>query len=81
MAADTTNRSRTIAKNTIVLYIRMIVIMGITLVTSRVILQALGETDFGIFNVIGGLILFLGFFTSSLSNATQRFLNIEMGLE
>ncbi len=55
--------------------------MGITLVTSRVILQALGETDFGIFNVIGGLILFLGFFTSSLSNATQRFLNIEMGLE
>lgn len=81
MAADTTNRSKTIAKNTIVLYIRMIVIMGITLITSRVILQALGETDFGIFNVIGGLILFLGFFTSSLSNATQRFLNIEMGLE
>ena len=53
-----TNNKR-IAKNTIILYIRMIVVMFITLFTSRVILNALGVDDFGIYNVVGGVRLFV----------------------
>lgn len=70
-----------IAKNTLFLYIRMLLIMGVTFYTSRVILTALGETDFGIYSVVGGLALMFAFFSSSLSNATQRFLNIALGKE
>ncbi|MGP1498970.1 MAG: lipopolysaccharide biosynthesis protein [Porphyromonas sp.] len=68
-----------IAKNTLFLYIRMALIMGVSLYTSRVILAALGETDFGIYSVVGGMALMFAFFSSSLSNATQRFLNIAQG--
>ena len=68
-----------IAKNTLFLYIRMVLIMGVSLYTSRVILAALGESDFGIYSVVGGLALMFAFFSSSLSNATQRFLNIAQG--
>ncbi|RZQ66320.1 hypothetical protein EW639_09545 [Porphyromonas gingivalis] len=53
--------------------------MGVTFYTSRVILAALGEIDFGIYNVVGGMALMFAFFSSSLSNATQRFLNIALG--
>lgn len=53
--------------------------MGMTFYTSRVILVALGETDFGIYSVVGGMALMFAFFSSSLSNATQRFLNIALG--
>lgn len=55
--------------------------MGVTFYTSRVILAALGEIDFGIYNVVGGMALMFAFFSSSLSNATQRFLNIALGRE
>ncbi len=68
-----------IAKNTLFLYIRMVLIMGVSLYTSRVILAALGESDFGIYSVVGGMALMFAFFSSSLSNATQRFLNIAQG--
>ncbi len=71
--------NKNIAKNTLFLYIRMLLIMGVTFYTSRVILAALGETDFGIYNVVGGMALMFAFFSSSLSNATQRFLNIALG--
>ena len=57
----------------------MVLIMGVSLYTSRVILAALGETDFGIYSVVGGMALMFAFFSSSLSNATQRFLNIAQG--
>lgn len=70
-----------ITKNTLFLYIRMLLIMGVTFYTSRVILAALGETDFGIYSVVGGMALMFAFFSSSLSNATQRFLNIALGRE
>ncbi|GAA5578975.1 hypothetical protein Pgin02_02009 [Porphyromonas gingivalis] len=71
--------NKNIAKNTLFLYIRMLLIMGVTFYTSRVILAALGEIDFGIYNVVGGMALMFAFFSSSLSNATQRFLNIALG--
>ena len=57
----------------------MVLIMGVSLYSSRVILAALGETDFGIYSVVGGMALMFAFFSSSLSNATQRFLNIAQG--
>lgn len=57
----------------------MLVVMAVTLYTSRVILQVLGVDDFGIYNVVGGLATSFVFFSTSLSNATQRFLNFELG--
>lgn len=77
--ADNSRNSKRIAKNTIFLYMRMLLIMVVSLYTSRVILQTLGVEDFGIYNVVGGLAASFAFFSSSLSNATQRFLNFELG--
>lgn len=73
-----TNR---IAKNTVFLYIRMLVIMVISLYTSRVYLQSLGEVDFGIFNIVGGIVVMFSFVSTTMQVATQRFLNFEMGKE
>lgn len=71
--------NKRIAKNTLMLYIRMLLIMAVTLYTSRVILEVLGIEDFGIYNVTGGIATSFVFFSSSLSNATQRYLNFELG--
>lgn len=68
-----------IAKNTLLLYFRMILTMGITLFTSRVILQVLGVVDFGIYNLVGGIVAMFGFISGSLSTATQRFITFEIG--
>lgn len=73
--------NRQIAKNTIYLYVRQIVIMLVSLYTSRVILQVLGVNDFGIYNVVAGVVVMFTFLNSSLSHATTRFLNYEMGKE
>lgn len=71
--------NKRLAKNTMMLYIRMLLTMVVALYTSRVVLQVLGVIDFGIYNVVGGIVTMLSFFNSSLTTATQRFLNIEMG--
>lgn len=71
--------TKRIARNTIMLYIRMLLIMVVTIYMSRVVLQALGIEDYGIYNVVAGAVVFLGFFNSALSMATQRFLNVELG--
>lgn len=73
------DNNKRIAKNTIVLYIRMILLMIVSLYTSRVILEALGVEDYGIYNVVGGFVSLLGFFTSSLTNVSQRYLNLGIG--
>lgn len=73
------SNSKRIAKNSLMLYFRMILVMLVTLYTSRVVLEVLGIIDFGVYNVVGGFVAILAFFTSSLSNATQRFLSIELG--
>lgn len=75
------SNSKRIAKNTLFLYVRMGMLMLISLYTSRVLLDKLGVEDFGIYNVIGGMAGMFTFFSSSLANATQRFLNIELGKE
>ena len=68
-----------VAKNTLLLYFRMILIMCVSLYTSRVVLATLGIQDFGIYNVVGGLVAMFGVVTGALSAAVSRFLNIEMG--
>lgn len=71
--------NKRIVKNTIVLYARMAVVLLVSLYSSRIILQALGIDDYGLYNVVGGVVLMLGFLKSSLTSATQRFLSFEMG--
>ena len=70
---------KTIAKNTLMLYIRMGLIMLISLYTSRVILDALGQTDFGIYNSVGGIVLMFSFLSWTLSTSCQRFFMVELG--
>lgn len=71
--------NKRILKNTIFLYVRMIILLIVSLYTSRIVLDKLGVEDFGIYNVVAGFVMMLVFFRSSLSNVTQRFLNIELG--
>ena len=78
-AADSAGKTQRIAKNTILLYLRMMVTMVITLFTSRIVLQALGFDDYGLYNVISGVVTLFAFLRSSMSSSTQRFLAYEMG--
>lgn len=73
------DKTRRIAKNTLFLYFRMLFLMLISLYTSRVILEALGIEDYGIYNVVGGFVAMFGIISSALSGAASRFLNFEMG--
>lgn len=77
MNNNQTNTKR-IAINTIVLYVRMVIVLLISLYTSRVVLKGLGVDDFGLYNVIGGVVGLFVFFRSSMEKCTQRFLNVEM---
>ena len=61
------------------LYIRMLVMMAVTLYTSRIVLQALGVEDFGIYNLVGGIVVMFSFLNSAMAVSTQRFLNYELG--
>ena len=74
-----TEKTKRIAKNAVLLYVRMIVTLVITLFTSRIVLKALGFDDFGLYNVIGGVVTLFAFLRSSMSSSTQRFLAYEMG--
>lgn len=71
--------NKRIAINTILLYVRMIVVLLINLYTVRVVLRALGYEDYGIYNVVAGIITVLASFSSVLSTATQRFLSYSLG--
>lgn len=71
--------SSRIVKNTMMLYLRMAVTMFVSLYTSRIVLNALGVSDFGIQNVVGGVIGFFGFIIYSMQTAIQRFLTVSMG--
>lgn len=68
-----------IAKNTLLLYIRTFFVMVVTLFTSRVILQTLGVDDYGIYNVVGGVVAMFSMLTGALSNAISRFITFELG--
>lgn len=79
MENQSTNNKR-LAKNTIVLYLRLLFTMAVQLYTSRLVLQALGVVDYGIYNVVGGVIAMLNFVNMSLSNANSRFIAVEIGV-
>ena len=68
-----------IAKNTLFLYFRMFLILGVSLYTSRVVLDILGIEDYGLYNVVGGVVAMLSFMNSALAGATSRFLSYELG--
>ena len=71
--------NKTIAQNTIFLYFRMFLIMGISLYTSRITLNVLGEDNFGIYNVVGGIVLMFTFLNGALAASTSRFITYEIG--
>ena len=79
MEENNITSNKRIAKNTIALYIRMMLQMAIGLYTSRVVLNALGVNDFGIYNVVGSVTAMLSFINGSMSNATMRFITFEEG--
>lgn len=68
-----------IAKNSMALYFRMFLTMIVGLYTSRVVLNVLGESDYGTYSVVGGVVAMMGFITASMSGATSRFLTYELG--
>lgn len=71
--------TRRLAKNTIALYIRTFITLLISLFTSRIVLNTLGIEDFGVYNVVGGVVMLFVFLNSAMASGTQRFLNYEMG--
>ncbi|WP_297702039.1 hypothetical protein [uncultured Fibrobacter sp.] len=81
MAESESTKSKRILKNTLFLYFRMLFVMFIAFYTSRVVLDKLGVVDYGIHSVVGGLTSMFVFFRSSLSNVTQRYLNVALGKE
>lgn len=68
-----------IAKNTLLLYVRMVVVMLVGLYTSRVIIDSLGQEHYGVYDAVGGIVLMASFFSATMSAACQRFYSYEMG--
>lgn len=79
MLNQTSDNNKRIAKNTLLLYFRMLFMMVVSLYTSRVILNALGVEDFGIYNVVGGVVTMFTVISGSLSAAISRFITYELG--
>lgn len=68
-----------IIKNTLFLYLRQLIVLLVSLYTTRIVITALGQSDYGLFGAVGGVVLIFTFMTGSLSNATSRFLSYAMG--
>lgn len=81
MANNHEGEQSRIVKNTVMLYVRMAVIMLASLYMSRVVLDVLGEQDYGIYNIVGSVVVSLTFIQNALISATQRFLSYEIGKE
>ena len=79
MSNKTSDNNKRIAKNTLFLYLRMFVMMLTALFTSRIVLDVLGASDYGLNNIIGGVVVLFSFLNSALLSATQRFLNFHLG--
>lgn len=79
MANKLSNDNRLIFKNTIIIYLRMIIVTVVGLISSRFVLQALGVSDYGLYNIVAGLITMLNFISVAMSTTTRRYINIEMG--
>ena len=79
MSTQTSDNNKRIAKNTAYLYLRQILVMAVALYTSRVVLATLGETDYGIYNVVGGIVTLFTFLNFAMGCATNRFITFELG--
>ena len=77
--SEISSNNKRIAKNTMMLYIRMLLSTVVSLYTSRVVLQTLGVEDYGIYGVVGGVVAMFSFLNSTMAGATSRFLTFEMG--
>lgn len=78
MTTSAENNKR-IAKNTLLLYVRMFISIIVGLYTSRVVLEVLGVNDYGVYNVVGGIVAMFAFLNSAMTAASQRFISYELG--
>lgn len=76
---DNSANNKRIAKNTMLLYVRMLFIMAVQLFTSRVVLNTLGVVDYGIYNVVGGIVTMFAFLNGAMVTSTQRYITFELG--
>lgn len=74
-----TENNKRIAKNTLILYVRMFFVMLVSLYTSRIVLDTLGVSDFGIYNVVGGVVIMMNVINGAMSVSTQRYLTYDIG--
>jgi len=72
-------KNKRIAKNTLILYFRMLITMGVSLYTVRIVLNTLGVEDHGLYNVVGGVVALLSFLPGAMASATQRFFSHALG--
>ena len=79
MASTSSENNKRIAKNTLMLYFRMLVMMAVSLYTSRIVLDTLGVSDYGIYNVVGGFVTMFALISGAMTTATQRFLSFAIG--
>ena len=79
MTKKANKSSHHIMKNTLTLYVRMFFVIIINLFTSRVILEVLGVDDYGIYNVVGGIVVLFTFLNTTMSSSTSRFITFELG--
>ncbi len=79
MPDNATSNNKRIAKNTIIVYLRLFIVTIVGLMTSRFVLQALGISDYGLYNLVGGVIALFAVIAGAMSSTTIRFLNIEIG--
>ena len=77
--SDSSVNNKRIAKNTLLLYVRTLFVLLVSLYTSRVVLNTLGVTDYGVYNVVGGVVAMFGFINSSMASATQRYITFALG--
>ena len=77
--SQATDSNKRIVKNTVFLYVRMLITLVIGLYTSRVVLNTLGVENYGIYNIVGGVVALFGFLNSTMSGATQRFFTAAIG--
>lgn len=77
--SQATDNNKRILKNTLFLYVRMLITLVVGLYTSRVVLNTLGVENYGIYNIVGGVVALFGFLNSTMSGATQRFFTAAIG--
>lgn len=76
---DNSSSNKRIAKNTLLLYVRMLVLLAVSLYTSRIVLATLGVEDFGLYNVVGGIVTMFTFLNSAMGNSSHRYITFALG--